>query len=260
MAVGVASGGFAFINGAAAVELIAAAVAGATGQWFRTWLLRNRYNQYGAAALTALTASGAYVLLAALMRNVGLEIVNFPAGFMGSVLLLKAGEVQANSRIRAEQLIADLHKKRDEFQNAAKKQADAGEAAWLHTKSQLEGTWNGFETEVKKYVETFGKQIQQQQTTFQDAAAAQLREAWRDAAETIQTAATGLAMHRRSDIDAAVTRMKADASKAEANLQELNRAGTESWAALNGALAESRRGLRSRKSGGMGCSQARRHS
>ena len=47
-------------------------------------------------------------------------------------------------------------------------------------------------------------------------------------------------MHRRSGIDAAVTRMKADASKAEANLQELNRAGTESWAALNGALAESR--------------------
>jgi hypothetical protein len=34
--------------------------------------------------------------------------------------------------------------------------------------------------------------------------------------------------------------MNADASKAEANLQELKRAGTESWAALNGALAESR--------------------
>ena len=259
MAVGVASGGFAFINGAAAVELIAAAVAGATGQWFRTWLVRNRYNQYGAAALTALTASGAYVLLAALMRNVGLEIVNFPAGFMGSVLLLMAGEVQADSRIRAEQLIADLHKKRDEFQNAAKKQADAGEAAWLHTKSQLEGTWNGFETEVKKYVETFGKQIQQQQTTFQDAAAAQLR-AWRDAAETIQTAATGLAMHRRSDIDAAVTRMKADASKAEANLQELNRAGTEILGRPERRIGKIARGLRSRKSGGMGCSQARRHS
>jgi len=151
----------------------------------------------------------------------------------------KAGEVQADSRIRAEQLIADLHKKRDEFTKAAKKQTDAGEAEWLHTKSRLEDTWNGFETEVKKYVETFGKQIQQQQTTFQDAAAAQLR-AWRDAAEKIQTAATGLAVHQRSDIDAAVTRMKADASKAEANLQGLNRAGTESWAALNSALAESR--------------------
>ena len=91
VAVGAASGGFAFINGAAAVELIAAAVAGATGQWFRTWLLRNRYNQYGAAALTALTASGGYVLLAAQTRNVGLEIANFPAGFMASVLFLVPG-------------------------------------------------------------------------------------------------------------------------------------------------------------------------
>jgi hypothetical protein len=77
----------------------------------------------------------------------------------------KAGEVQAESRSKADLLIADLHKKRDEFQEVAKKQADAGEAAWLRTKSQLEGTWNGFEIEVKKYVETFGKQVQQ--TTFQ---------------------------------------------------------------------------------------------
>jgi hypothetical protein len=149
----------------------------------------------------------------------------------------KAGEVQAESRSKADLLIADLHKKRDEFQEVAKKQADAGEAAWLRTKSQLEGTWNGFEIEVKKYVETFGKQAQQ--TTFQNAAAAQLK-AWRDAAEKIHSAAAGLAVDRRSDIDATLTRMKADASKAEANLQELKSAGTESWVALNGALAESR--------------------
>jgi hypothetical protein len=149
----------------------------------------------------------------------------------------KAGEVQAESRSKADLLIADLHKKRDEFQEVAKKQADAGEAAWLRTKSQLEGTWNGFEIEVKKYVETFGKLVQQ--TTFQNAAAAQLK-AWRDAAEKIHNAAAGLAVDRRSDIDATLTRMKADGSKAEANLQELKRAGTESWVALNGALAESR--------------------
>ena len=149
----------------------------------------------------------------------------------------KAGEVQAESRSKADLLIADLHKKRDEFQEVAKKQADAGEAAWLRTKSQLEGTWNDFEIEVKKYVETFGKQIQQ--TTFQNAAAAQLK-AWRDAAEKIHSAAAGLAVDRRSDIDATLTRMKADASKAEANLQEFKRAGTDSWVALNGALAESR--------------------
>src|SRR6185312_1654042 len=91
VAVGAASSGFAFINGAAAFELVAAGIAGAIGQWFRMWLSRNRYNQYGAAALTALTASGTYVLLAVLIRNVGLEIANFPAGFMASVLFLVPG-------------------------------------------------------------------------------------------------------------------------------------------------------------------------
>jgi uncharacterized membrane protein YjjP (DUF1212 family) len=91
VAVGMASSGFAFINGASAFELIAAGIAGAIGQWFRMLLSRNRYNQFGVAALTALTASGVYVLLAMLMRNAGLEIVNFPAGFMASVLFLVPG-------------------------------------------------------------------------------------------------------------------------------------------------------------------------
>ena len=53
-------------------------------------------------------------------------------------------------------------------------------------------------------------------------------------------AATELSADRRNDIDEALKRMKADASEAEAKFQKLTRAGTESWTALNGALAESR--------------------
>ena len=156
-----------------------------------------------------------------------------------SSLEAKANDVQADSRVKANQFIADLHKKRDEFQELVRGQTDAGEAAWLRAKSQLENNWNGFEAEVKKYIETFGKQIKHQQATFQDVAAAQLK-AWREAAENIHNAAANLAGDRRPDIDAALKRMKADASEAEANLQKLTRAGTESWAALNTALAESR--------------------
>jgi hypothetical protein len=151
----------------------------------------------------------------------------------------KASEVQAESRVKADQFIADLHKKRDEFEDTVKKQADAGEAGWVRAKNQMEDTWNGFEAEFKKYLETFGKQVKQQQSTFQDVASAQLK-AWRDAANKIQNAAAGLAADRRSDLDAALTRMKADASQAEANLQKLKRAGEESWGALSGALTESR--------------------
>jgi hypothetical protein len=54
-------------------------------------------------------------------------------------------------------LSADLRKKRDEFEVTVKKQAKAGEAAWETTKAHLETQWKGFEAEVEKYLETFGK-------------------------------------------------------------------------------------------------------
>ena len=49
----------------------------------------------------------------------------------------KTSEVQADSRVKADQFIADLHKKRDEFQESVKQQANAGETAWLRAKSRI---------------------------------------------------------------------------------------------------------------------------
>jgi len=111
--------------------------------------------------------------------------------------------------------------------------------AWSRAKAQLETQWNSFETEARKYVETFGKQIEQQQTIFQQVAAAQLK-AWRDAADKMLSATADLATDRRADIDATVKRMQASASEAEATFQKLSRAGAESWASLNDALVTSR--------------------
>ena len=50
-----------------------------------------------------------------------------------------------------------------------------------------------------------------------------------------------MAAARRSDVEAALKKMKADASEAEARLQKLKLAGSESWTALGAALAESRK-------------------
>ena len=90
-AVGIASGGFAFLNGAAALEMFAAALGGGIGQWFRSWLSRRHLNQYGAVALSAVVASGVFVLGAALARRAGLEFVHYPSGFISSVLFLIPG-------------------------------------------------------------------------------------------------------------------------------------------------------------------------
>lgn len=90
-AVGAASGGFAFLNGAAAPELIAAAIGGGVGQWWRLWLSRRQLNHYGAAALSAVAASGVYVLVAVLAGYVGFGFAHYPAGFIASVLFLIPG-------------------------------------------------------------------------------------------------------------------------------------------------------------------------
>lgn len=147
--------------------------------------------------------------------------------------------MQADSKVKAEQLTADLKKRRDEFQATVKKQAEAGEAAWQHTKTQLESQWHAFEAKVKTYIETLGKQVEQQQATFRDVAAAQVK-AWHEAADKFHAEAAKLASARRADVDAAVKRMKADAAEAEARFQRLKQAGRDSWSSLSTALAESR--------------------
>jgi len=148
--------------------------------------------------------------------------------------------VQAEFKVKSNQLIADLKKRRDEFQAAVKQQAEAGETGWDRTKAQLESQWNGFEAQVKAYIETVGKQVQQQQATFRDVAAAQVK-AWRDAADKLADAAAHVASEQRANIDAALKQMKADASEAEAGFQKLKQAGNESWSVFGAALAESRK-------------------
>jgi hypothetical protein len=151
----------------------------------------------------------------------------------------KASEVHVDARVKPNQVLADLRNKRDEFRGTVKKQAKANEAAWIDAKQQLETQWNAFETEVNKYVDSFSKQIEQQHATFTLQSAAQLK-AWREAADKLRSAGKEFAAERRGEIEAVVKRMEADAATAEKKLQELNRAGMQSWSALMGALAETR--------------------
>jgi hypothetical protein len=151
----------------------------------------------------------------------------------------KVGGVQADARDKANKILADLRKKRDDFRDTVKKQSEASEAAWINAKTKLESEWNVFEAEVKKYVESFGNQIEQQQAIFKLQSAAQLK-AWREAANKLNSSAKEFASERRGEIDAAVKRMNTDATAAEEKLQKLNQAGAQSWSALMAALTETR--------------------
>ena len=151
----------------------------------------------------------------------------------------KVGGVQADARDKANKILADLRKKRDDFRDTVKKQSEANEAAWISAKTNLESEWNGFEADVKKYVESFDKQIEQQQATFKLQSAAQLK-AWRQAAEKLGSSAKEFTAERRGEIDAVVKRMNTDATAAEEKLQKLSQAGGQSWSALMAALTETR--------------------
>ena len=111
-------------------------------------------------------------------------------------------------------ILASLRNRRNEFRIIVKKQAEANEAAWTSAKTQLEADWGRFETEVQKYVESFGAQINQQRATFKLQAEAQLK-ARREVAHKFQATASGFPAERRSEIDATITHMKADAATAD---------------------------------------------
>ena len=152
----------------------------------------------------------------------------------------QASQVKADAKVKATQSMADLKKRRAEFEVLAKKQVEAGEAAWERARPQLEAQWNDFESQLKAYVDTAGKQIGQQQVTFREVAAVQVK-AWREAADKLLDEGAKVAAANRPDIDAAVKQMKSEAAKADARLQKLKQAGTESWSAFSAALAESRK-------------------
>jgi hypothetical protein len=149
------------------------------------------------------------------------------------------GQIKVDLRLKAEQALNDLRIKRDAFRENVEKQAHANEAGWTGAKTQLEADWTRFEAELQAYVERFGQQIKQQQASFKLQADAQLK-AWREAANKFDAAASDFARERRADIDATVTRMKAEAAIADEKLKKLQQAGNESWSVLMGALAETR--------------------
>ena len=153
----------------------------------------------------------------------------------------KAHTLQAEYRDKGKQLLAELKKHRDAFKASALKQAEAGEAAWERTKAQLESQWTTFEEQVTTFFNSVGKEFgHEQQSTFRDIAAAQAK-AWEQAAHSFEKSVGKVAAARRSEVEAAVKQMKADAIDVHARLQKMKHAQNESWSALSAALAESRR-------------------
>jgi hypothetical protein len=151
----------------------------------------------------------------------------------------KVGELQGDAHAKAESALADMRAKRDAFRETIKKEKEMSETDWTRAKAKLEADWNAFEVSVQKYIDAAGVKGEQQKAAFQVRADAQ-RKAWQDSIDKFENAAAGFAADRKAEVESAVERMKADAAAAEAKLEKLKGAGTESWSSYRKALAETR--------------------
>ncbi|MGC1456448.1 MAG: hypothetical protein WA946_14790 [Nitrospirota bacterium] len=151
----------------------------------------------------------------------------------------KVSELQGDARANAERALADMRAKRDAFRETIKKEGEMSEADWNRAKALLETDWNAFEASVQRYIDAAGLKVEQQKAAFRVRADEQ-RKAWQEAIDKIENSAAGFAADRKAEVESAVKRMKAESVAAEAKLDKLSRAGSESWSAFKKALGETR--------------------
>jgi hypothetical protein len=151
----------------------------------------------------------------------------------------KVGELQGDARGKAESALANIRAQRDAFRETIQKEKEMGEADWTRAKAALETDWSAFEASVQKFMDAAGAQADRQKAAFRVRADAQ-RKAWQEAIDKLDDAATRVSADSKAEFESAKKRMEADAAAADAKLDKLNRAGTQSWAAFRTALAETR--------------------
>jgi hypothetical protein len=144
--------------------------------------------------------------------------------------------LDANVRAQAEQTIAHVKQWIAEGQAQIK---DVQEASIAEAKARIEATWSKFQSESGRWAEL----AKDQQATFQASAQAQAQ-AWQNVVNSYMQRAAELHAWNKAQAEAHVEQLKAEAQKAQADLQakadDLIKAGQASWADLSGALDESR--------------------
>ena len=144
--------------------------------------------------------------------------------------------LDANVRAQAEQTIAHVKQWIAEGQTQIK---DVQEASIAEAKARIEATWSKFQSESGRWAEL----AKDQQATFQASAQAQAQ-AWQNVVNSYMQRAAELHARNKAQAEAHVEQLKAEAQKAQADLQakadDLIKAGQASWADLSGALDESR--------------------
>ena len=155
------------------------------------------------------------------------------------VLEARLDKFDASLRAQAQQAITQVNDWIAEGQAKIKEAQAKGEAELPNAQAFIEATWAKFQTEADRWV----KVAKSQQALFQARARAQAQ-AWQDVVNTYMRRASEVQTQNKAQVEAQVEQLKADAQKAQAELNakitDLSKAGEASWAAMSQALDESR--------------------
>jgi len=155
------------------------------------------------------------------------------------VLESSLDKLDANVRAQAEQAIAQVNQWIAEGQAEIKNVQAKGEASIAEAKAHIEAAWSQFQNESDTWVE----RAKDEQAAFQARAQAQAQ-SWQNVVNTYMQLAAEVHAQNKAQAEAQVEQLKADAQKAQADLNakvnDLGRAGQASWAAMSRALDEAR--------------------
>jgi multidrug resistance efflux pump len=155
------------------------------------------------------------------------------------VLESRLDKFDASLRRQAEQAVTQVNDWIAEGQAKIKEVQAKGEAALADGQGYIEATWAKFQTEADRWVEL----TKNQQAVFEARARAQAQ-AWQNVVNTYVQRASEVHAQNQAQVEAQVEQLKANAQKAQAELNakvgDLSKAGQASWVAMSQALDESR--------------------
>ena len=143
--------------------------------------------------------------------------------------------LDAQIRPEAEQVLAKVQEWVKEGESRLKELSEKGETSLADTQAFIEKVWAEFETEVAKWVEIANSQ----RATFEAQAKAQL-ESWQGMIDECLKRASEVHESGKAQAEAEIVRLKDEAKKAEAQIDELRKAGEASWSVMSKDLEKSR--------------------
>jgi predicted nucleic acid-binding Zn-ribbon protein len=147
----------------------------------------------------------------------------------------KLGKLDEQLHQEGEQTVVQVRQWVSDGEAKLKQVQEQGEAALVEARPYVEKVWSDFETQANRWVERAGNQKE----TFDAQAKSQLA-SWQTMVDEFVQKASEVEKSSRADAEVEIERLKGEAKKAEAQLDELRKAGAASWSAMSKALDESR--------------------